>query len=62
MRPGNVPLDPRADPRYWDYTWTNWCDSVPGGCPAPPLSPAPGMWDPQLQQTVLSTFRATGIL
>jgi len=31
--PRNKPIDPRADPRFWDYTWTNWCDFVQGGCP-----------------------------
>ena len=25
---GNKPIDPRADPKYWDYTWTNWFDYV----------------------------------
>lgn len=24
--PGNMPLDPRADPRLWDNTWTNFGD------------------------------------
>jgi hypothetical protein len=23
---GNLPLDPRADPRFWDHTWTNFGD------------------------------------
>ena len=25
--------------RFWDYTWTNWCDYVDGGCPdgSPPV-------------------------
>ena len=26
--PGNKPIDPRADPKYYDYTWTNWMDIV----------------------------------
>ena len=26
--PRNKPVDPRADPKYWDFTWTNWCDYV----------------------------------
>ena len=26
--PRNKPVDPRADPKYWGYTWTNWCDFV----------------------------------
>ena len=25
---GNKPVDPRADPKYFDYTWTNWFDYV----------------------------------
>jgi hypothetical protein len=24
--PGNKPVDPRADPKFFDYTWTNWWD------------------------------------
>ncbi|XP_047110645.1 arylsulfatase B-like [Schistocerca piceifrons] len=24
--PGNLPYDPRADPRFWDHTWTNFGD------------------------------------
>lgn len=24
--PGNLPLDSRADPRFWDNTWTNFAD------------------------------------
>ncbi|GLV35650.1 uncharacterized protein CBL_01200 [Carabus blaptoides fortunei] len=24
--PGNLPLDPRGDPRFWDNTWTNFGD------------------------------------
>ncbi|TRY63695.1 hypothetical protein TCAL_00390 [Tigriopus californicus] len=24
--PGNKPIDPRADPKFFDYTWTNWLD------------------------------------
>ena len=26
--PGNKPIDPRADPKYYDYTWTNWMDII----------------------------------
>ena len=26
--PGNKPIDPRADPKYFDYTWTNWLDII----------------------------------
>ena len=25
---GNKPIDPRADPKYYDYTWTNWMDII----------------------------------
>lgn len=25
---GNKPVDPRANPKYFDYTWTNWLDYV----------------------------------
>ena len=25
---GNKPIDPRADPKYFDYTWTNWMDLI----------------------------------
>ena len=25
---GNKPIDSRADPKFWDYTWTNWFDYV----------------------------------
>ena len=28
MPPGNKPIDPRADPKYFDYTWTNWMDII----------------------------------
>jgi hypothetical protein len=24
--PGNKPIDPRGDPKYYGYTWTNWMD------------------------------------
>jgi arylsulfatase B len=24
--PGNLAKDPRADPRFWDHTWTNFGD------------------------------------
>ena len=26
--PGNKPIDPRSDPKYYDYTWTNWMDII----------------------------------
>ena len=26
--PGNKPIDPRANPKYYDYTWTNWMDII----------------------------------
>ena len=26
--PGNKPIDPRSDPKYFDYTWTNWLDII----------------------------------
>ena len=26
MKPNNVPFDPKADPKYWGYVWTNWKD------------------------------------
>ena len=25
---GNKPIDPRADPKFYDYTWTNWWDYI----------------------------------
>ena len=25
---GNKPIDPRANPKYFDYTWTNWMDII----------------------------------
>ena len=25
---GNKPIDPRADPKFYKYTWTNWWDMV----------------------------------
>ncbi|GJQ65594.1 hypothetical protein Trydic_g7692 [Trypoxylus dichotomus] len=28
--PGNLPVDLRADPKYWDYTWTNFGDYFTG--------------------------------
>jgi hypothetical protein len=24
--PGNQPMDPRADPQFWSYTWNNFGD------------------------------------
>ena len=24
--PGNKPIDPRGDPKYYGYVWTNWMD------------------------------------
>lgn len=29
VQPGNMPLDPRGDPRFWDYVWTNFGDYSP---------------------------------
>ncbi|KAK4886995.1 hypothetical protein RN001_003266 [Aquatica leii] len=26
--PGNLPLDPKGNPRYWQYTWTNFGDFI----------------------------------
>jgi hypothetical protein len=26
LPPGNLPMDPRADPSFWMYTWTNFGD------------------------------------
>lgn len=26
--PGNLPLDPRGNPKYWDYVWTNFGDYI----------------------------------
>ncbi|XP_044255571.1 arylsulfatase J isoform X1 [Tribolium madens] len=26
--PGNLPLDPRGNPKYWNYTWTNFGDYI----------------------------------
>lgn len=28
LPPGNKPLDPRADPRYWSNTWTDFGDFI----------------------------------
>ena len=45
-------------PRFWDYTWTNWCDLVEGGCPAAEgdddhLIEEPRiLWDPELQERI----------
>ena len=25
---GNKPIDPRANPKFFNYTWTNWWDMV----------------------------------
>lgn len=56
--PGNKPIDPRADPKFWDYTWTNWCDLVEGGCPAAEgdddhlIEEARILWDPELQERI----------
>ncbi|KAG5890787.1 hypothetical protein JTB14_007181 [Gonioctena quinquepunctata] len=33
--PGNLPLDPRGDPKYWNYIWTNFGDyneTATAGC------------------------------
>lgn len=26
--PGNLPLDPRGNPKYWQYVWTNFGDYI----------------------------------
>ena len=26
MKPSNMHFDPRSDPKYWGYAWTNWKD------------------------------------
>ena len=26
VKPLNTPWDPAANPKFWDYTWTNWED------------------------------------
>ena len=26
--PGNKPIDQRANPKYYNYTWTNWMDII----------------------------------
>ena len=45
-------------PRFWDYTWTNWCDLVEGGCPAAEgvddhlIEEARILWDPELQERI----------
>ena len=28
ITPGNKPIDSRADPKFFDYTWTNWLDYI----------------------------------
>lgn len=28
VTPLNKPIDPRSNPKYWNYTWTNWMDYV----------------------------------
>ncbi|GAB0096048.1 arylsulfatase B [Sergentomyia squamirostris] len=28
--PGNVPGDPKSDPKLWNGVWTNWLDAKPG--------------------------------
>lgn len=28
VTPLNKPADPRADPKLWNFTWTNWMDYV----------------------------------
>ncbi|XP_023319572.1 arylsulfatase B isoform X1 [Eurytemora carolleeae] len=48
--PRNKPLDPRADPKYWDYAWTNWCDYVEDGCGEDDITDVTNVvWDPQIQ-------------
>lgn len=27
LPPGNLPLDPRGDPKNWQYVWTNFGDN-----------------------------------
>lgn len=27
VSPGNMPLDDRGDPKFWEYTWTNFGDN-----------------------------------
>lgn len=27
--PGNRPLDPKGNPKFWNYTWTNFGDFLP---------------------------------
>ena len=45
--------------RFWDYTWTNWCDLVEGGCPDAEEGGSlldqgeDGIqWDPELQERI----------
>ena len=43
--------------RFWDYTWTNWCDLVEGGCPDAEqgeslLAEVEIEWDPELQERI----------
>ena len=46
------------DCRFWDYTWTNWCDLVEGGCPGAEIESqleraVDGIqWDPELQERI----------
>jgi arylsulfatase B len=28
VRPLNKAADPRSNPKYWNYTWTNWMDKI----------------------------------
>lgn len=28
LPPGNLPLDPRGNPEYWNYVWTNFGDYI----------------------------------
>jgi len=59
--PGNKPIDPRADPKFWGYTWTNWCDFVPGGCPGAELGKEEMekniLWDHQIQSMVRQKYK-----
>ena len=50
--------------RFWDYTWTNWCDLVEGGCPDAEEEEG-GLfgegedgiqWDPELQERIREEF------
>ena len=46
--------------RFWDYTWTNWCDLVEGGCPDAEEEEEGLLdgiqWDPELQERIREEF------